>query len=179
MLHIRSILFLCMLLFSATFASAQYDCGCDPSRTWQDDYEKANVVVLATCMGQSSNPIKGGMNIVFQVDSSWKRKIEPVATIHTEASNQCGFPFKTGEKYLVWGNKRHQTISTTACEHNLLASEVEPEIWQKLGPGYGAGRPELGRQMNLLLVAMGAGCVLFVGFIVLRKRIFGKRKPKN
>lgn len=175
MVPIRSTLLTFLLVFLASFSLAQYDCDCDASRTWQDDFEKANVVILATCVGQTSNAIKGGMNIVFQVDSSWKRKIEPVATIHTEASNQCGFPFKTGQTYLVFGNKRHQTIATTVCEHNQLASEVTPETWQNLGQGFGPGRPELGRQMNLILVIMGVASVLFVGLIVLRKRIFKKK----
>lgn len=172
---LRCAVFTLFLTLSAPLAIAQNDCGCDPSLSWQDDFEKANVVFLGTCVGQPSNAIKGDINIVFRVDSSWKRKIEPVATVHTKASNQCGFPFKTGQSYLVLANKRHQTIATTVCEHNLLASEVSEETWQLLGEGYGPGRPEFARKMNLMLVIMGVASVLFVGLIVLRKRLFKKK----
>lgn len=176
MIRLRSYFLFLLFLGTSLAGMAQYDCGCDPARSWEDDFEKANVVVLATCMGVRSNPIKGGMNVVFQIDSSWKRKIEPVATIHTEGSNQCGYLFETGKRYLIFANKRHQTVETSICEHNQLWEEVDAATRQQLGPGFGAGRPEMSGMMNKLLLIMGVASVLFVGLIVLRKRIFGRRK---
>ncbi|MEM0999475.1 MAG: hypothetical protein AAGN35_20625 [Bacteroidota bacterium] len=168
--------FLLVLLLFPRISSAQPDCGC-PTDNWEPAVEAANVIFVGTCIGVVTNPIKGGLNIVFQVDSSWKRTIEPNATIHTEATINCGFPFKKGRRYLVFGNKRHQTIESTRCEPNLAVDE--PEFGQRmaqLGNGFIPGERPIGKQMNLLILILGILSVVTVGFIVLRKSIFRKRK---
>ncbi|MEM7035709.1 MAG: hypothetical protein AAF570_01945 [Bacteroidota bacterium] len=147
---------------------------CDSTRTWQSHFDEANVIFLGTCRDVSPNPIKGGLNILFEVDSSWKRRIEQVSTVHTNSEMQCGFPFRRGERYIVFGNKKHQAILTDACSPNVNITS-ETDFPPGLGQGFGPGRPEMARKMTLILIIMGALGMLFVAFVVLRKRIFGQK----
>ncbi len=155
--------------------SAQKKCGCDPAKTLDQYIKESNVIVLGTCNNIITNPIKGGLNVSFEVDSSWVRAIEPNATFHTNASNQCGAVFEVGKRYFVFGKKRHQTVETTVCLPNQLFSEDGEAMLSKLGTGFSPGRPELAQQMNLLILGLGVGGVLLVAFVVLRKRLFAKK----
>jgi hypothetical protein len=137
-------------------------------------YARANVVFVGTCMDVSTNPIKGDMNVVFQVDSSWKRQMEHVATIHTP-NTSCRFDFKPGKKYFVVGFKRHQTVHTDNCSSTALLPAVLPAELKKLGQSFRPGTPALAKQMNWLLIGLGAAGLLFVAVVVLRKRIFPSR----
>ena len=150
-------------------------CDCDPSKTIEQHIQEANVIVLGTCNNIITNAIKGGLNISFAVDSSWVRAIEPNATFHTNPGNQCGYEFEVGKKYIVFGKKRHQTVETSICQPNQLFSEDGEALMAKLGKGFPPGRPELAMKMNLLLLCLGLGGVLFVAFVVLRKRLFVKK----
>jgi hypothetical protein len=155
-------------------ANAASNCGCDSTATWQDAYDKANIVFVGTCMDVIPNAIKGGLNILFQIDSSWKRTIEPVTTVHTNSSNQCGYPFERGERYIVFANKRHQTTMTSECEPNQLFDDNGILTLRRLGPGFAPGRGDLAGKMNWLLVGLAGAGLLFLAFVVLRKKI-GKR----
>lgn len=165
----RKLFLLCFLLPIRLWA-----CDC-PTLPLDSAYARANVVFVGTCMNVAPNPIKGDFNIVFQVDSSWKRQIEPVATIHTPSSN-CRFDFKPGKKYLVVGYKRHQTIHTDACATTMLLPEVLPTELGALGKAYQPGAREMIANMKWLLIALGAGGILFVALVVLRKRIWSAKK---
>ena len=149
---------------------ASSNCGCDSVASFEAAYEKANIIFVGVCMDVVSNPIKGGLNILFQVDSSWKRGIEKVATVHTNSSNQCGYKFERNEKYIVFANKRHQTISTSECEPNELLSANSQLTFAKLGPGIAPGRPELARNLAVLLSGLVLASMIFVAFVVLRKK---------
>jgi hypothetical protein len=156
--------------------AAQGNCGCDPDAHWDDALSKASVVFVGTCMDATPNAIKGGMNVLFQIDSSWKRAIEPVATVHTNAAAQCGYPFEKGVRYIVFANKRHQTVETSICEPNQRHADGGAAVLARLGPGIAPGRTELAGNMNLMLVAAGLLGLVFVAFVVLRKR-FVRAKP--
>ncbi len=152
------------------------NCGCDSTMTWDAAFDKSNVVFLGTCMDISPNTLKGGLNVLFQVDSSWKRVIEHVATVHTNSPNQCGYAFHRGERYIVVANKRHQTIETSECEPNQLYSDNGELILRRLGPGFAPGRPGFENKMNLILVGLGLAGLLFLAVVVLRRKIW---KPKS
>jgi hypothetical protein len=135
---------------------------------------RADIVFVGRCINIATNPIKGDLNIVFQVDSSWKRAVEHVATVHTP-TNDCNFAFTKGKRYLIYANKFHQTIKTTICEPNVLLAEGEGRTLPALGKTFLPGRPEFARKMNMLLIGLGVGGLVFMAIVVLRKRIF---KPK-
>ena len=151
-------------------ATKVFACECDSTISWQSPFDNANVVVLGTCIDVTTNPIKGGLNVLFEVDSSWKRGIEPIATFHSDPPEQCGFDFRRGEKYIVFGKKRHQTIETTSCLPNQAMSDNGPLTLRRLGQGFSPGRPGLMRNMNLMLLALGVLGLAFVAFVVLRKK---------
>jgi hypothetical protein len=146
-------------------------CTCDSTLTWDSHYDKANVILLGTCVDISPNAIKGGLNVVLQVDSSWKREIEKVTTVHTNSPNQCGFPFQRGQRYIVFGNKRHQTIETSACEPNQNFADNGLLTLRRLGQGHAPGREGFARNMNGVLILLGITGLLFLGFVVLRKHL--------
>jgi hypothetical protein len=153
-------------------ALAQIDnCGCDSTATWDAAFDKANIVFLGTCIDVAPNTLKGGLNVAFEVDSSWKRAIERVATVHTNSPNQCGYPFRMGERYIVFANKRHQIIATTACEPNQLYDDNGLLTLRRLGKGFTPGRPGKAQNMIIMLTVLGLLGLLFLGFVVLRKKI--------
>lgn len=154
---------------------ASHACDCGPDKTIEEHISSANVIVLGTCNNIISNPIKGGLNVSFQVDSSWNRAIEHNATFHTKPNNQCGFDFKVGKRYIVFGKKRHQTVETSICQPNQLMDAEGEALLAKLGKGFTPGREELAMQMNLLILCLGLGGLLLVAFVVLRKRLFVKK----
>jgi hypothetical protein len=176
----RSILMAGVLLlagFGAPFPlAAQGDaCGCDTTQTWDAAFEKANVVFLGKCIDVTPNTIKGGLNVVFEVDSSWKRAIENFATVHTNSPNQCGYPFRRGSRYIVVANKRHQTIETSQCEPNQDFTDNGPLTLRRLGVGFAPGREGMAFKMDMMLLLLGFLGLLFLGFVVLRKRIQKQR----
>ena len=165
------------LFFVASNAFSQTNqCDCDSTKTWDSAFEKANVIFLGTCMDITPNTIKGGLNVVFQVDSSWKRATERVTTVHTNSPNQCGYPFKRNERYIVFANKRHQTVESSECEPNQPFEDNGILTLRRLGQGFSPGREGMANQMIVLMLALGVAGLLFLGFVVLRKRF---RKPKG
>lgn len=162
----------CALLWGCMLAPAYAsDCNCDSTATWDSHLASANVVFLGTCMDVLPNALKGGLNIVFQVDSSWKRAIEQVTTVHTKSPNQCGYPFLKGERYIVFANKRHQTTETSICQPNQAYADNGLLTVRRLGAGFAPGRAGLASKMNLLLLGLGVLGLAFLGFVVLRKKI--------
>lgn len=172
--------FLVFLLFiaaaSPAFGQADFDCNCPEETSLDAQIDAASVVFRGTCVRVTTNPIKGGLNVTFMVDSSWKRAIEPYATVHTNAPGQCGVEFEEGESYLVFAHRRHQTIETTICEFNFPIGGIDAEkTMQVLGVGYGPGRPQMARDMSVLVLGLGIGGLIAVAFVVFRKRIFPRK----
>ncbi|MBL0020405.1 MAG: hypothetical protein IPP17_29210 [Bacteroidetes bacterium] len=163
-----------ILLTTNAFAQTN-QCHCDSTATWDAAFEKANIIFLGTCMDITPNTIKGGLNVVFQVDSSWKRATEHVTTVHTNSPNQCGYPFKRNARYIVFANKRHQTVETSECEPNQAYEDNGILTLRRLGAGFTPGREDKANGMILLMLALGVSGLLFLGFVVLRKKF---RKPK-
>ncbi len=169
-----ALMVLCFL--SSNAFSQTNQCNCDSTRSWESAFEKANIILMGTCMDITPNTIKGGLNVVFQVDSSWKRATERVTTVHTNSPNQCGYPFKRNERYIVFANKRHQTVESSECEPNQRFEDNGILTLRRLGQGFTPGREGMANQMIVLMLALGVAGLLFLGFVVLRKRF---RKPKG
>jgi hypothetical protein len=147
-------------------------CNCPPG---ESAAARANLIFVGRCVDVSPNPIKGDLNVVFQVDSSWKRQVESFATVHTPTTD-CHYAFTKGKRYLVYTNKAHQTFKTSICEPNLLLDDAQVVQLPELGKAYLPGRPEFAQRMNLILIGLGVGGLLLVAVVVLRKRVF---RPKG
>lgn len=146
-------------------------CDCAPSA---GAGERANIVFVGRCIDIATNPIKGDLNVVFEVDSSWKRAIEAVATVHTPTTD-CRYAFTKGQRYLIYANKFHQTLRTSVCEPNVALADGQTARVAGLGKAFLPGRPEFARQMNLLLIVLGVGGLVLLAFVVLRRKIFKRR----
>ncbi len=170
-MHLKRLSPLFLLLFLLPSIGAARQCGCDTPASFDDAYQKANIVFVGTCMDVVTNPIKGGLNILFQVDSSWKRGIEKVATVHTNSPNQCGYDFHRNERYVVFANRHHQSITTSNCEPNQLFEEAGQATIARLGPATLPGRPEKAWNLILILGGLTLAGMLFLAFVVLRKKI--------
>lgn len=160
------------VLLLALLPARALACDCPPSASAAD---RANLIFVGRCVDVSPNPIKGDLNVVFQVDSSWKRKVESYATIHTPTTD-CHYAFTKGKRYLVYTNKAHQTFKTSLCEPNVLLDDNQVVQLPEFGKAFLPGRPEFARRMNLILIGLGVGGLLLVAAVVLRKRLF---RPKG
>lgn len=166
-----SSLLLLLVLFAGPLR-AQRDCKSIPP--FEEALEASSVVFAGTVVNVSTNPHKSGLNIVFQIDSSWKRTIEEVVTLHTGSSVQGGYPFSKGERYLVFARKKFQSLKVGGCSRTSAWND-SPDDLQRLGAGLPTGQSPGMQKMIILVGVLGIVGLLFVGFVVLRKRIFGKK----
>jgi hypothetical protein len=146
-------------------------CDCAPI---EGAAARADLIFVGRCIEVSSNPIKGDLNVVFQVDSSWKRSVEAFSTVHTPTTD-CHYAFTKGRRYLIYANKFHQTLKTSICEPNTVLLDGEDPRLEGLGKAFAPGRPDFARKMNLILIGLGLGGLVFIGLVVMRKRIFKPR----
>ena len=154
------------------------DCGCSEVISFEKAYEEANIVITGSVAGHQTNPNKVGLLYTFQIDSSWKRPIEPFATIYSEYETGCGYPFRQGVKYVVFVNKGHSTLSTSICEPNspvYLASEIFEKLGKGMRPSHSPGTENL----NLVLTVMVVGGMVFLAFVVLFRRGTKKKSESN
>jgi hypothetical protein len=149
------------------------DCGCSQPTPFEQAYAEANIVLSGKVIGVQTNPNKVGLLVTFQVDSSWKRPIEPFATVYTEYETGCGYPFRQGSKYLVFVNKGHSSLFTSICEPNspdYAAHDLRLKLGKGLAPSHTPGTENL----HWILTAAVMGGILFLAFVVLFRR--GRRK---
>jgi hypothetical protein len=80
----------------------------------------------------------GNMEVRFKVERSWKYvNAEEVIVITDVFGGACGYPFKVGESYLVWGyisQKDKTKIGTGLCSGTEILAKAE-KILQELGEG--------------------------------------------
>ena len=128
------------------------------------DGMRAYILRLPQRTGRPEDTIVSG-------DVWWVQDMNP---IYGDPSRKS-YAFTKGKRYLIYANKFHQTIKTSVCEPNVLLAEGEGKYLPTLGKAFLPGRPDFARKMNLVLVGLGVGGLLFLAAVVLRKRIF---KPK-
>lgn len=146
-------------------------CECDRPMPPGQAYEDADLIFSGKVIRVTTNPNKGGLNVVFQLDSTWKKEMLPVTTILFPGKRDCGLSFYEGKKYLVYTKKKHQSHKTNSCWPNLLLEDAGPEL-VRMGPSLALKVPGLFSGMSLMLLGLGLGGLLFVAFVVLRKRWF-------
>ena len=152
--------------------SAQRNCPQIPD--FEEAYEAASVVFAGRVVNVSTNPHKTGLNIVFQIDSSWKRTIEEVVTLNTGSSVQGGYPFRMGERFLVFARKKFQSLKVGGCSRTAAWADAGEDL-DRLGPAMLPGQSPGMKKMIVLVGILGILGLLFVAFVVLRKRIFGRK----
>lgn len=158
-----------ILLMAIALPAFAGDCGCTATFPIEKALEEANVVVAGTAIGIQTNPNKVGFLVTFAVDSSWKRPIEPFATVYTEYETGCGYSFQEGEKYVVFINRGHGSLTTGICQPNTTFSEAG-SLLQKLGKGILPGKSPGSENLVFYLTGSVLAGMAFLGFVLLRRR---------
>jgi hypothetical protein len=61
-----------------------------------------------------------GYRVVFAVQTSWKGDLSQTTTIYTNIwQGDCGFPFRRGREYLVFGNAHEERVVTSTCDRTM------------------------------------------------------------
>lgn len=158
-----------MLLMGFALPAWAGDCGCATTIPFEKAFEEANIVLTGTVAGIQTNPNKVGFLVTFTVDSSWKRPIEPFATIYTEYETGCGYPFQQGEKYVAFVNRGHGSLYTGVCQPNAPLTEAGPML-QKLGKGIPPGHSPGSENLIFYLTGAVLAGMAFLGFVLLRRK---------
>lgn len=142
---------------------------CDTTRTFQQDYEEANVVIRGEVVEIATNWVSSGLKITFKIDESWIRTIERYTTVNTGTLDQGGYSFQKGSEYLVFVNKKFN-MKVNQCSRVGLVEDMGEELAQ-LGPGLKPSGSPGAFGLQVALVVLSFGSLAFVAFVVLRKRI--------
>lgn len=166
----RTKLFLFLLLtFQISFAGHRDGCECEWIEV-EDQVKASNVVFSGRVIDISTNWISGGSKITFAVDSSWVRKIPKYFTVNTGSESECGYLFQKSQPYLVYVVKEF-SYKTNQCVRTQKLVEADKDL-KVLGAGIAPG-PVPGTDRFFIIMTVGVVLsMLFVLFVVLRKRIF-------
>ena len=148
------------------------DIECDPEVSLQQQIDQADIIFSGTCIFVNSNWISGGQKYVFQVEQTWKRRIDSLFIVNSKWEQEGGYTFEKGQQYLVYVDKGF-TPKTYLCMGNKLLTEAEADL-TLLGQGQA---PQQSPQVNLMIwtvTILGLLSFLFLGFI-----IFGNKKKQT
>ena len=166
---ILSLLALCLL----SGLQAQ-NCPCEAAPAPAAAIEAADIIFAGRIIRVSTNWMSGGMKFTFEVEQYWKKRVDRYFVVNSGwESLDCGYLFEDGERYLVFVRKKF-TAKTDRCAGNQPLEDALPAL-ELLGPGsLPATSPDL-PGMYLGLAVLGLASLLFVAFVVLRKRLTGKK----
>ncbi len=148
-------------------------CDCDTLK-FESALARANVIFSGRAEEVTTNWVSGGGKVTFRIDSSWKRIIPEYFTVNSLSPDQCGIDFREGVDYLVFVMKDF-SYKTDRCSRSKLTSSASADL-AMLGPGIPPGEvPETRKTIFMMSLAVLLS-LLFVAFVVLRKRVFRKKK---
>lgn len=84
----------------------------------------------------SKQPVRGGFEVVLDVQSTWKGMDQTQVLIFTEGWDLgCGFPFEVGKEYLVYASYwERDVLETHICSRTAELIHASDDL-QILGPG--------------------------------------------
>lgn len=162
--------FLLLMLGISGIGARLQACPCEETPAFEEALKEANVVVRGTVLDVTTNPINTGLKVTLKVNRSWKRTIEHTVTISTPTPAQCGYDFRIGETYLVYVNKKFN-LKTSSCDRTRALIQADSDL-ELLGEGYAPSASPGAKLFSILMLVMTLLGLLFVAFVVLRKRIF-------
>lgn len=164
--HTKNVLILAFLLLLYTFSLA---CDCEIASP-EKAKESASYIFKGKVIEINGNWMSGGMKIGFSVEKSWKKEIGQYILINTPFRVNCGLEFEMDKEYLVYVNKKYNTPKTDTCSGTHLFTGSDEYI-AVLGEGNAANKnaQNLGA-LPYMVGGIAIFSVLFVGFVVLRKR---------
>lgn len=169
-------LFLFMWVCIGSLTAYGQTCSCESPATPQAAIDGADIVFSGRVIQVTTNWMSGGMKFTFEVEECWKNRVDRYFFVNSGwESKDCGYLFEEGKEYLVFVHKKF-TAKTDRCSGNQLL-DAATEALAELGPGQPPSQSPNLPGMYLTLVIMGIASLLFVAFIVLRKRIFAPKTP--
>jgi hypothetical protein len=114
-----------ILVFLASIQTL-YACSCPaPDKALNKQVAQAYGESAAIFSGRVMNAElidESTFRVTLKVAKVWKGKISGVITIITaKESSMCGYPFETGEKYIVYANGTQDELRTDNCSRTALA----------------------------------------------------------
>ena len=132
------------ILLAPRSASA---CTCDPLKDAHEAFDHAEVVFVGTVIsvtkpkprivGRRHNLIEVSLELVvrFRVERTWKFATRRYLTLTTMAqTSACGYPFKVGEKYLVFAAADQDGVRTGLCSGTTDFAHAQTYL-EQIGPG--------------------------------------------
>ena len=88
--HMRFFPFLfCLLLFLPSLTRAE-EFSCDSMLSLQQQIDQADIIFSGTCIFVNSNWIAGGQKFVFEVEQTWKKRIDSLYIVNTKWEQEGG-----------------------------------------------------------------------------------------
>lgn len=158
-----------MLSLIVLFAHDLAACDCKPVST-PDAIEQAKVVFAGQVVDINTNWVSGGWKISFAVEEVYKDRADRFIIINTPWEKDCGIIFKKEARYLVYAERPYH-FKTHSCMGTKFLEEAEADL-QLLGEGSAPSPSNAASSLNWLMGLMVLGGMLFIAFVVLRKKIF-------
>lgn len=171
---------LTLIFLLANLPLMAQDCGCQVPGSLNEALKEADYGFTGKVIAVETNWISGGWKFTFQVDSSWKRAMEPVVIVNTgweKASwkeKGCGYLFQQGQSYVVFV-KRKFTPKTSVCSGNRLLNEVEREL-PMLGKSLPTRHSPQTGNMIWTMIGLGMFSFMFLAFVLFGRKLFFKGK---
>lgn len=116
-----------LLLASLFFSSDVRACSCMSSPTPWEARAEADFVFAGTVLETLQGDVR--RKVMLQVQEAWKGESTERVTIQTSMSTaSCGYPFVTGESYLVYAYARKGAYHTHLCTRTTTLREAQTDI---------------------------------------------------
>lgn len=162
-----------VIAFSLPKKQGGGSCGCSPLSENQAIVE-ADLIFKGTCTYATTNWIAGGMKYSFAVEEAWKRRSDSHMIVNSGWEPDCGYRFEPGKTYLVFANKKF-SLQTNRCAGTRVF-EAEDSIYLSLKTMEEApiiASPMVARMIWTIGI-LGVLSIVFVAFVVLRKKKFSR-----
>lgn len=120
------VFFVCCSLVAAQPALA---CSCAPAPGPQEALNQAAAVFTGTVVSiqPSENPL--GYLVTFRVERTWKGTQCREVTVFTgQGDFDCGYPFQSGQSYLVYADRSKGQLATNICSRTKPTAEAGEDL---------------------------------------------------
>ncbi len=145
-------------------------CSCIPPRAPLAELSESDFVFAGEVKSITPRSGEYGRMLLvrFKVETKWKGDLNSDIVIETaDNSAACGYPFKAGKSYLVYGDIFENVMGTSICTRTNLLENASEDL-RDLDAGEEVdSSPKCGGPTNA--VALQAFLFLFIGMSLLRK----------
>lgn len=125
-------LFLGLSLLLGLSVSRVMGCSCGGPGMVKYEFAGSQAVFLGEVVRiEKHNPSSewSDLAVTLQIEKSWKGTSGALVKVVTAPhSAACGFPFRVGQRYLVYGHQSSVALHTDICTRTKVAVNIEKEI---------------------------------------------------